>query len=54
MKGKIEDLIEEIQERMKYYLSKADDEENKTAIGHYIEAKTIKERIEEILYEDER
>lgn len=54
MKEKIEELLEELEERMDYWLSKADDPDNKTAIGHYIEAKEIKERIEEIVYEGKR
>ena len=39
---------------MDYWLSKADNPDNKTAIGHYIEAKEIKERIEEIVDESKR
>ncbi|MBR2652301.1 MAG: hypothetical protein IKE91_06170 [Clostridia bacterium] len=51
MKQEFEDLLEEIKERMEHYLSKADEPSGSSCfIGHYIEAKYIKERIEEILY----
>ena len=55
MKKELEDLLEEIEERMVHYLSKADEPSNSAnMIGHYIEAKYIKERIEEIIYDKDK
>ena len=55
MKQELEELLEEIKARMDHYLNKADDPSGSSSfIGHYIEAKYIKERIEEILYGKDR
>lgn len=55
MKDELEILLQEINERMEYYLRKADDpnfvEIEQSCIGHYCELKEMKERIKEILYE---
>lgn len=54
MKQELEELLEEIKARMDHYLNKADDPSGSSSyIGHFIEAKYIKERIEEILYDKE-
>lgn len=58
MKDKLEDLLNEIKDKMDYYLRKADDpnfvEIEQSCIGHYCELKEMKERIEEILYGKDR
>ena len=55
MKKELEDLIDELKERMDHYLNKADDPSGSpNFIGHYIECKYIKERIEEIVYGEDK
>ena len=55
MKKDLEDLIDELKERMDHYLNKADDPSGSpNYIGHYIECKYIKERIEEIVYGEDK
>lgn len=54
MKDKLEELINEIDERLNYYFKRLDDPKYKdmqsSYVGHYLELKEIKELIEEILY----
>ena len=58
MKKDLEDLLDEIQERMDYYLKKADDPNfvqiEQSCVGHYCELKEMKERIEEIVYGEDK
>lgn len=59
MKEKLEDLlINEIEDRLNYYLRRLDDPNHKdmqsSYVGHYLELKDIKELIEEILYGEDR
>lgn len=58
MKKDLEDLLDEIKERMDYYLKKADDPNfvkiEQSCIGHYCELKEMKERIEEIIYGEDK
>ena len=58
MKGKFEDLLNEMEERLNFYIKRLDDPKYKemqsSYIGHYLELKDIKELIEDILYENER
>ena len=52
MKEKLEELLEEMNERMEYYIKRLDDPHYKdmqgTFIGHYLEIKDIKESIKKI------
>ena len=54
MKDKLEELNNEIEERLNYYFKRLDDPKYKdmqsSYVGHYLELKEIKELIEEILY----
>ena len=58
MKDELEKWLEEIKEAMDYYLDRADRPDfaqiEQSSIGHYIELKKTKERIEEILYGKDR
>lgn len=58
MKKDLEDLLDEIKERMDYYLKKADDPNfvqiEQSCVGHYCELKEMKERIEEIIYGEDK
>lgn len=58
MKKDLEDLLDEIKERMDYYLKKADDpnfvQMEQSCVGHYCELKEMKERIEEIIYGEDK
>ena len=58
MKDKLEELLEEMNERMEYYIKRLDDPHYKdmqgTFIGHYLEIKDIKESIEDIVYGEDR
>ena len=58
VKKDLEDLLDEIKDRMDYYLRKADDpnfvEIEQSCVGHYCELKEMKERIEEIVYGEDK
>ena len=58
VKKDLEDLLDEIKDRMDYYLRKADDpnfvEIEQSCVGHYCELKEMKERIEEIIYGEDK
>lgn len=57
MKDKLEDLLNEIEERMNFYIKRLDNpqyaEMQGSFIGHYLELKDIKEKVEDILYDKE-
>ena len=58
MKDKLEELLKELDERINFYIKRLDDPKYKdmqsSYIGHYLEAKDIKEIIEDILYGKDR
>ena len=58
MKDKLEDLLNDIEERMDFYIKRLDNpqyiEMQGSFIGHYLELKDIKESIEDILYGKDR
>ena len=57
MKDKLEELLNEIEERMNFYIKRLDNpqyaEMQGSFIGHYLELKDIKEKVEDILYEND-
>ena len=54
MKEKLEELLNEMEEKLDFYIKRLDDPKYKVMqgsyIGHYLEVKDIKESIEDILY----
>ena len=58
MKEKLEELLNEMEERLDFYIKRLDDPKYKdmqgSYIGHYLELKDIKELIEDIVYGEDR